>query len=152
MEPLWDWRQIKGLAWFPSARGTRRAAQLGTLTLWIPPCEPCGRMVVGLRGLKAVLKHKEMPFGAWWQGKKLCMLWTKDLLAEFPGNSEMKKKISSTTRLYVEFIYSGLLARAYFLQEDRQEFIDTLTSATKTEYADKKCKCSLPPPPVSWLE
>lgn len=84
--------------------------------------------------------------------EKLCTLWSKDLLAEFPGNSEMKKKISSTTRLYVEFIYSGLLARVYFLQEDRQEFIDTLTSATKTEYADKKCKCSLPPPPVSWLQ
>lgn len=151
MEPLWDWRQIKGLAWFPSARGTRHATQLGTLTLWIPPCEPCGRRVVGLRGLKAVLKHKEMPVGAWWQGKTVHAV-IQGSLAEFPGNSEMKKKISSTARLYVEFIYSGLLARVYILQEDRQEFIDTLTSATKTEYADKKCKCSLPPPPVSWLQ
>lgn len=47
----------------------------------------------------------------------------------------MKKKVSSTTHLYVEFIHSRLLARVHFLQEDTQEFIDTLTLATKTKYA-----------------
>lgn len=89
-----------------STWGTCHAVQLGTFMLWISPCKLCSRRlrVAGLHGLKSALNRRTCPlvFG---DGDKLCMLWSKDLSAGFPGCSGRKKEISLTTQNICMWIY-----------------------------------------------